>query len=102
MSSSLRGLFDRLEKLLVKSFRLTANEVGMDEREEVDWNLFLLVREIADHHDLPEPYWAEGKATAKKPGEASRPAGDRPPEAPASDRAATPGERRSASEEDGA
>ncbi|WP_456425315.1 hypothetical protein [Rhodocaloribacter sp.] len=79
---------------------MTLNEVGVDEREEVDWNLFLLVREIADHHDLPEPYWAEGKTEKKTPGDASRPAGDRPPEAPASDRAATPGERRSASEGD--
>ncbi len=100
MSNTLHRLFERLENLLVRSFRMAAEDVRMEDREEVDWNLFLLVREIAEHHDHPEPYWTDAKAEAS--GDAHRRAEDRAPEPPASERAMTPERRRAASEEDGA
>ncbi len=100
MGSTLHKLFERLENLLVKSFGMAAEDVLMEDREEVDWNLFLLVREIAEHHDQPEPYWADAKEEASP--EARPMAEDRAAEPPASERAVTPERRRAASEEDGA
>ncbi|GEM_PF-5418943 len=100
MKGSLHSLFERLEKLLVKSFHLAIGEAGLEEREEVDWNLFLLVREIAEHHDHPEPYWIDPEEGASA--EAHRRAEDRAPEAPASERAMTPERRQAASDDDGA
>ena len=100
MKGSLHSLFERLEKLLVKSFRLSAEGMPLEEREEVDWNLFLLVREIAEHHDHPEPYWIDPDEGASAG--VHRRAEDRAPEAPASGHAMKPERRQAASDDEGA
>ena len=95
MGSTLHKLFERLENLLVKSFGMAAEDVLMEDREEVDWNLFLLVREIAQEVGMGRDAW-EASPEARPMAE------DRAAEPPASERAVTPERRRAASEEDGA
>jgi hypothetical protein len=55
-----RQLLDRIDALLKESYTLPKNKGSWERREEIEWEILTLCRQISDLSSGPLPYWMEG------------------------------------------
>lgn len=61
-----QDLLDQIEVLLAESYRLPHRRASWDRRTEIDWEIVLLCRQLAELNGgaSSPPYWAGGASEA--------------------------------------